>query len=84
MTKDEYEQERSQIIWDWNKGKYDVNTMSNLLTSLENEYNQTPEVTQKDMLALLKGMRGSYEDLGELTSDEEAAFDAIKVLIQKM
>jgi hypothetical protein len=41
MTKQEYEDERAQIFWDYNKGKYDAKFRDGLLASLERDYKET-------------------------------------------
>ena len=38
MTKDAYEDERAQILWDFRRGKYDATVKDGLLKSLEEEY----------------------------------------------
>ena len=37
MVRTAYSDERAQIIWDFNKGKYDAKTRDNLLANLEAE-----------------------------------------------
>ena len=47
MSQQEYKDERAQIIWDYNKGKYDAKFRDAMLASLERDYKEVFDTIDK-------------------------------------